>query len=86
MLQLHPRFCKHFVGLPRCHSLRVCAHHSQEAFAERAGISYKVYQSFEADRRWNLEMKTVFKLAAIHGLSLSKFFAATAPKTKLQRR
>jgi transcriptional regulator with XRE-family HTH domain len=57
---------------------------TQEAFAEQSGISYKVYQSIEAGRRWNLRMATVLKLAAIHRLTLSEFFAAKTPKTKLK--
>jgi DNA-binding XRE family transcriptional regulator len=58
---------------------------TQEGFAERVGISYKVYQSFEAGRRWNLEMKTVIKLAGIHSLSLSEIFAPKTPRTKLKQ-
>jgi DNA-binding XRE family transcriptional regulator len=68
----------------RLRSLREQTGLTQEGFAERAGISYKVYQSFEAARRWNLEMKTVIKLAAVHGLSLSELFANRVPKTRLK--
>ena len=57
---------------------------TQEAFAEHAGISYKVYQSFEAGRRWNLEMKTVIKLAEMHGLGLSELFDVKTLKSKLR--
>jgi DNA-binding XRE family transcriptional regulator len=67
----------------RLRALREQAGMTQEAFAEQAGISYKVYQSFEAGRRWNLEMKTVIKLAGIHGLTLSELFAAKTSRTKL---
>jgi len=70
----------------RLRALREQAGLTQEGFAERAGISYKVYQSFEAGRRWNLEMKTVIKLAEIHRLSLSELFAARTPKTELTTR
>jgi len=69
----------------RLRALREQTGMTQEGFAERAGISYKVYQSFEAGRRWNLEMKTVIKLAGIHGLSLSELFAPKTPRTKLKQ-
>jgi DNA-binding XRE family transcriptional regulator len=68
----------------RLRALREQAGMTQEAFAEHAGISYKVYQSFEAGRRWNLEMKTVIKLAGIHGLSLSDLFAVKVRRSTLK--
>jgi transcriptional regulator with XRE-family HTH domain len=58
---------------------------SQEGFAEHAGISYKMYQSFEAGRRWNLRINTIIKLAGIHGLGLAHFFSARTPKSKLRK-
>jgi DNA-binding XRE family transcriptional regulator len=67
----------------RLRMLREQARLTQEGFAEHAGLSYKVYQSVEAGRRWNLRMSSVLKLAAIHGLTLSELFAARTPKTKL---
>jgi transcriptional regulator with XRE-family HTH domain len=66
----------------RLRALREQAGMTQEAFAEKAGISYKVYQSFEASRRWNLELKTVIRLASEHGLSLSEFFDAKTPRSR----
>jgi DNA-binding XRE family transcriptional regulator len=68
----------------RLRALREQAGLTQEAFAEHAGVSYKVYQSFEAGRRWNMEMRTVIKLAGIHGVPLSALFAVRTPKTKLR--
>jgi DNA-binding XRE family transcriptional regulator len=68
----------------RLRALREQTGMTQESFAEHAGVSYKVYQSFEAGRRWNLEMKTVLKLAGIHGLTLSELFANRTVKTKLK--
>jgi DNA-binding XRE family transcriptional regulator len=68
----------------RLRALREQTGLTQEGFAEHAAISYKVYQSFEVARRWNLEMKTVIKLARIHGLSLSELFSAKTPKTSLK--
>jgi transcriptional regulator with XRE-family HTH domain len=67
----------------RLRTLREQARFTQEGFAEYAGISYKVYQSIEAGRRWNLRMKSILNLAGIHGLTLSELFAARIPKTKL---
>ena len=69
----------------RLRALREKAGFTQEGFAEHAGISYKMYQSFEAGRRWNLRMSTVLKLAAIHGLSLSALFSSKTPKTNLTK-
>ena len=67
----------------RLRALREQSGLTQEAFAEHAGLSYKMYQSFEAGRRWNLRMSTVLKLATIHGLTLSALFSSKTPKTKL---
>jgi DNA-binding XRE family transcriptional regulator len=78
-----PKEAYFFAG--RLRALREQTGVTQEIFAERAGISYKVYQSFEAGRRWNLEMKTVIKLARIHSLSLSEIFAPKTPRTKLKQ-
>ncbi len=43
---------------------------SQEAFAERAGLKYKHYQSVEAGRKGDLRLSTLEKLAAACGLEL----------------
>ena len=69
----------------RLRALREQTGLTQEDFAEQAAISYKVYQSYEAGRRWNLRLSTVIKLAGIHGLSLSSLFSARTPKTNLTR-
>jgi transcriptional regulator with XRE-family HTH domain len=69
----------------RLRALREQAGLTQEEFAERAGISYKVYQSYEAGRRWNVRMSTLLKLAGIHGLKLSGLFSVHAPKTALRK-
>jgi transcriptional regulator with XRE-family HTH domain len=58
---------------------------TQEKFAEKAGFNYKIYQSFEASRRWNLELKTLIRLASEHGLSLSEFFADKTPRSQSGR-
>jgi transcriptional regulator with XRE-family HTH domain len=69
----------------RLRELRIKAGFTQEAFAEESGMSYKVYQSIEAGRRWNLRMKTVILLANIHGVSLTNLFSRKTPKTRLKK-
>jgi transcriptional regulator with XRE-family HTH domain len=71
--------------IQRLRALRKQAGLTQEGLAEHADISYKLYQSYEAGRRWNLRLSTVIKLAAIHGLTLSSFFSSKTPKTKLKK-
>lgn len=43
---------------------------SQEAFAERAGLKYKHYQSMEAGRKVNIRFFTLEKLAKACGVEL----------------
>lgn len=43
---------------------------TQEAFAERAGLGYKYYQSVEAGRRRDIRLSTLEKLAKACGLKL----------------
>jgi transcriptional regulator with XRE-family HTH domain len=69
----------------RLRVLREQAGLTQEGLAEQAGISYKMYQSFEAGRRWNLRISTILKLAAIHGLTLSALFSAKTPRSILRK-
>jgi transcriptional regulator with XRE-family HTH domain len=66
----------------RLRELRQATGLTQEQFAERSGINYKVYQNFESGRRWNLELKTVIRLAAEHDLTLIEFFTLGAKKTR----
>ncbi len=47
---------------------------SQEAFAERAGLSYKHYQRIEAGRKPKIQLPTIEKLAKGCGLELSELF------------
>ena len=69
----------------RLRALREQSGFTQEGFAEQAGLSYKVYQSYEAGRRWNLRLKTILKLAEIHGVTLSNLFSVKTPKTNLKK-
>jgi transcriptional regulator with XRE-family HTH domain len=43
---------------------------SQEAFAERAGLGYKYYQSVEAGRKRDIRLSTLARLAKACGLEL----------------
>jgi len=47
---------------------------SQEAFAERAGLTYKHYQAIEAGRKPRIQLPTIEKLARGCGLELSELF------------
>ena len=50
---------------------------SQEAFAERAGLKYKHYQSMEAGRKVNIRFFTLEKLAKACGLELWELLQLT---------
>jgi len=69
----------------RLRALRKQAGLTQEGLAEHAGISYKMYQSYEAGRRWNLRLSTILMLAGIHGLTLSSLFSSKTPRSNLKK-
>lgn len=54
--------------LGRLKALRVERGLTQEAFAEKSGISYKYYQAVEAGRKKDLRLSTLDRLACAHGL------------------
>jgi transcriptional regulator with XRE-family HTH domain len=54
--------------------LRKRAGLTQEAFAERAQFSYKYYQGIERGQWTNLRLRTLEKLAAGYGITLSELF------------
>ncbi len=56
--------------LARVRELRETMGLSQEAFAERAGLKYKHYQSMEAGRKIDIRFSTLQKLAKACGLEL----------------
>ena len=56
--------------LARVRELREARGLSQEAFAEKAGLTYKYYQHVEAGRRRDMRISTVEKLAKACGLEL----------------
>ena len=68
------------VLLKRLRELRGRHALSQEAFAERAGMSYKYYQAVEAGRKRNLRLTTLEKLAAAYGLQVWQLLSPHVPK------
>jgi transcriptional regulator with XRE-family HTH domain len=54
--------------LARVKQLREALGLSQEAFAEKAGLKYKHYQSIEAGRKSDIRFSTLEKLAKACGL------------------
>jgi transcriptional regulator with XRE-family HTH domain len=54
--------------LGRVRELREARGLTQEAFAERAGFTYKYYQSLEAGRKIDFRMSTLQKLARAFAL------------------
>ena len=64
--------------------MRLKAGMTQEAYAERAKFSYKYYQGIERGQWTNLRLRTLEKLAAGYGVSLSELFAVRTPKSRLK--
>ncbi len=60
--------------LVRLRELREARNLSQEAFAEKAGLKYKHYQSIEAGRKPNVQLPTLIKIAEALGLELWQLF------------
>ena len=56
--------------LARVRELREARGLSQEAFAEKAGLTYKYYQHVEAGRKRDIRISTVQKLAKACGVEL----------------
>ena len=55
---------------------------TQEAFAEKSGISYKYYQAIEAGRKQDLRLSTLERLAKAYGIALWQLFAPQLPKAR----
>lgn len=71
--------------LARVKQLREGRGLTQEAFAEKAGLGYKYYQSVEAGRKRDIRLSTIEKLAKACGLELWELLnldAAPAALTK----
>lgn len=69
--------------LKRLRELRRTHGFTQEAFAERARMSYKYYQAVEAGRKPNLRLSTLEKLAAAYGLEVWQLLSPSVPKKTL---
>ena len=67
--------------LVRIRALREAHGLTQEAFAERAGLTYKHYQQVEAGRKFDIRLSTLVKMADGLGLSLSELVDFNAPPT-----
>ena len=63
--------------MARVRALRGALGLSQEAFAERAGLTYKHYQQVEAGRKLNITLPTLEKLAKACGLELAELLDFT---------
>jgi len=69
--------------LRRHRQLREAHGLTQEAFAERSGISYKYYQAVEAGRKRELRLSTLERLARAYGLEVWQLLAPDPPASKL---
>jgi transcriptional regulator with XRE-family HTH domain len=65
--------------LARVRELREARGLSQEAFAERAGLKYKHYQSIEAGRKSDIRLSTLQKLAKACQMELRELLDFDAP-------
>lgn len=59
---------------------------TQEQYAEQAKFSYKYYQGIERGQWTNLRLRTIEKLAAGYGLTISELFAPNLPNLKIKGR
>jgi transcriptional regulator with XRE-family HTH domain len=66
--------------LPRLKLLRQLHGLTQEAFAEKAGLSYKYYQAVEAGRKRELRLSTLERLAAAYGLEVYQLLSPQLPR------
>ena len=70
------RLCVRLRELREVHGL------SQEAFAERSGISYKYYQAVEAGRKRELRLSTLERLARAYGIEVWQLLGPSLPRAK----
>ena len=68
--------------LTRIKALRKLHGLTQEAFAEKSGISYKYYQAIEAGRKRDLRLSTLERLAKAYGIALWQLFSPELPKQR----
>jgi len=84
--------CSHFDDVPtvanllraRIKELRLANGLTQEQYAERCGIPYKVLQHLERGRRGNPRLSTLEKLAKGAGVSVYGLFAPEMPSVQQQ--
>lgn len=69
--------------MARVKTLRQALGLSQEAFAERAGLKYKHYQSVEAGRKSDIHFATVEKLAKACRVELYELLNFDTPAAAL---
>ena len=72
--------------LQRLRQLRERHGLSQEAFAERSGISYKYYQAVEGGRKRELRLSTLERFANAYGIEIHQLLAPNLPRTKIPRK
>ena len=65
--------------LARIRELREAHGLTQEAFAERAGLTYKHYQQVEAGRKSDIRLSTLIKMAEGLELKLTELVDLNAP-------
>lgn len=63
----------------RLRELRIQADYTQEAFAERLGISYKHYQDIETARHSNPTIKTLYGASKALGMALPDLIEGVFP-------
>ena len=68
--------------LKRLRELREAHGLTQEAFAERSGISYKYYQAVETGRKRELRLSTLERLARAYRLEVWQLLAPDLPATE----
>jgi len=72
--------------LDRLKDLRKTNGLTQEAFAERAKMSYKYYQAIETGRKRELWRSTLERLAAAYGLEVYELLSPQLPQAPSKRR
>ena len=59
---------------------------TQEAFAEKAKMSYKYYQAIETGRKEELRLSTLERQAAAYGLEVYELLSPKSPQSPSMRR
>ena len=72
--------------LVRLRQLRERHDLTQEAFAEKSGISYKYYQAVEAGRKRELRLSTLERLAKAYGIEVCELLAPEMPRTRIAKK